>query len=169
MYYLQPISVLAAVTMSKESVLALASARDNTEEDIGNMFVETAGAKGRVAEDSEESASSLPATAGSSKVPCKPHWPVLKMSAELSVETAGKVAEDSVESASNFPATAGSSKTLFDLYWPVPNVSVDLHVETTRAKGKVDEDSNFPATAGSSMDPFILHPQGDGAEESCQE
>ena len=63
----------AAVTMPEESVLAQASARDNTDKDTGkadgnqspkqmDLSVETTGAKGKVAEDSN-----FPATAGSSK------------------------------------------------------------------------------------------------------
>ena len=75
-----------------------------------DLFVETTGTKRKVAEDSEESASNFPVTAGSSKVLFDPYWPTHSVPEDLSAETTGakgKVAEDLKKSASSFPVTAG--------------------------------------------------------------
>ena len=114
-YYLQPMLVLAAVTMSKE-VLALAATRDNTDEGIGTSKVPWPACKmsaelsvettGKVAEDFAKSASNFPATAGSMKNLLDLYWPVPSVTGDLHVKTTR--AKRKVDDKSNFLATAGS-------------------------------------------------------------
>ena len=134
-YYLWPMLVFTAVTMSKE-VLALAATRDNTEQGTGTSKVPWP----------VKSASNFQASAGSMKNLHDLHR-LPNVRGDLHAETT--TAKRKVDEDSNFLAVAGSTKDSPDLFSPVKNVLTDLLFETTEAKGKVDEDPNFPATAGS--------------------
>ena len=140
-YYLWPMLVFTAVTMSKE-VLALAATRDNTEQGTGTSKVPWP----------VKSASNFQASAGSMKNLHDLHR-LPNVRGDLHAETT--TAKRKVDEDSNFLAVAGSTKDSPDLFSPVKNVLTDLLFETTEAKGKVDEDPNFPATAGSPKDPPI--------------
>ena len=117
-YYLWPMLVFTAVTMSKE-VLALAATRDNTEQGTGTSKVPWP----------VKSASNFQASAGSMKYLHDLYWQVPNVIGDLHAKTTR--AKRKVDDNSNFLAIEGSTKDPPDLHWPVSNVLADLSFETT--------------------------------------
>ena len=128
-YYLWPMLVFTAVTMSKE-VLALAATRDNTEQGTGTSKVPWP----------VKSASNFQASAGSMKNLHDLHR-LPNVRGDLHAETT--TAKRKVDEDSNFLAVAGSTKDSPDLFSPVKNVLTDLCLRLQKQKERLMRTQTF--------------------------